>query len=187
MGGIKLKHEEKNEFIKFQAKIMLRFCGNALISVLIVISLYLFLWKQRLGDVVVNQLHNYLSIDYETAFMIYHEYFRGNKEIFFAAAIVLVFILLLMSLFRWMNKYFREINQGIDILLADDKLSKEPINLGFMLEQLSDELSPVLCQRSNRVIIHAIAKEIVLLHGGNIKASSEKDTVTFTVELPAAD
>ena len=31
----------------------------------------------------------------------------------------------------------------------------------------------------------AIAKEIVLLHGGSIQASSEDDTVTFTVELPA--
>ena len=33
----------------------------------------------------------------------------------------------------------------------------------------------------------AIAKEIILLHGGRIQASSENDTVTFTVELPAAD
>lgn len=33
----------------------------------------------------------------------------------------------------------------------------------------------------------AIAKEIVLLHGGSILASSENDTVTFTIKLPAAD
>ena len=33
----------------------------------------------------------------------------------------------------------------------------------------------------------AIAKEIILLHGGTIHASSENDTVTFTVQLPAAD
>ena len=33
----------------------------------------------------------------------------------------------------------------------------------------------------------AIAKEIILLHGGSIRASSEKDTVTFNIELPAAD
>ena len=33
----------------------------------------------------------------------------------------------------------------------------------------------------------AIAKEIVLLHGGSIRASSENGSVTFTVTLPAAN
>ena len=96
------------------------FCGNALLSVLIVMGLYLLLWKQRLGDVVVALLEFFLSGDHEAAFMIYHKYFRGYKEVFFAAAAVLVFLALLWRLFRWMRKYFKEINQGIDILLADD-------------------------------------------------------------------
>ena len=33
----------------------------------------------------------------------------------------------------------------------------------------------------------AIAKEIVLLHGGDIRAQSEGGAVTFTVELPAGE
>lgn len=52
--------------------------------------------------------------------MIYHEYFRGYKEIFFVAAITLIFLALLWRLFRWLSSYFTEINQGIDILLAED-------------------------------------------------------------------
>ncbi len=99
---------------------MWRFCTNVFISVLIVTGLYLLLWKQRLGDVTVSMLERLLNIKHEKAFMIYHEYFRGYKEIFFVTAIVLVFLLLLWRLFRWMRKYFKEINQGIDILLADD-------------------------------------------------------------------
>lgn len=99
---------------------MWRFCTNVFISVLIVTGLYLLLWKQRLGDVTVSMLERLLNIKHEKAFMIYHEYFRGYKEIFFVTAIVFVFLLLLWRLFRWMRKYFKEINQGIDILLADD-------------------------------------------------------------------
>ena len=375
-----MKRSKKDEFFAFQGKIMWRFCGNALLSVLIVMGLYLFLWKQRLGDITVGLLERLLSIKHEAAFMIYPEYFRGYKEIFFVAAIMLVFLALLWRLFRWMHKYFKEINQGIDILLADDgaqiqlspemlpferklnavkqtleqrkaeaalaeqrkdelvmylahdirtpltsvigylnlleeapdmpvdqraknlhitlekayrleemineffeitrynsrqiKLIKEPVDLCFLLVQLSDELSPALLQRGNSIILDvdenltvcgdadklarvfsnilknaaayshpgteikitaeglrgyinisfqnkgdaipaeklpalfdkfyrldearisdtggtglglAIAKEIVLLHGGNIQVSSENDTVTFTVGLPAAD
>lgn len=115
-----MKRSKKDEFVTFQAKIMWRFCTNVFISVLIVTGLYLLLWKQRLGDVTVSMLERLLNIKHEKAFMIYHEYFRGYKEIFFVTAIVLVFLLLLWRLFRWMRKYFKEINQGIDILLADD-------------------------------------------------------------------
>lgn len=115
-----MKHNKKDEFAKFQTKIMQRFCSNALISVIIVTALYLFLWKERLGDFTVGLLEYFFNMKHEAAFMIYHEYFRGYKEIFFVTAIILVFFLLLWRLFRWISKYFKEINQGIDILLAED-------------------------------------------------------------------
>lgn len=375
-----MKDSKWDGFARFQAKLMRRFCANALLSVLIVMGLYVFLWKQRMGDVTVDLMVHVLNIRYETAFLIYHEYFRGYKELFFVAAITGVFLFLLWQLFRWMSNYFKEINQGIDALLADDeaqirlspemmpfeqklnavkrtleqrkaeaasaeqrkdelvmylahdirtpltsiigylnlmeevsdmppqqraksvhitlekayrleeminelfritryhsgqmKLSKEPVDIGLMLAQLSDELSPVFLRRQNTVVMDmdehltvcadadklarvfgnilknaaaysypgteirisagicgdrikilfqnrgakipeeklsmlfekfyrldeartsetggsglglAIAKEIVLLHGGTVAAAGDGDTITFTVELPAAD
>lgn len=375
-----MKRSKKDEFSVFQSKVMLLFCSNALLSVIIVMGLYLFLWKRRLGDVIVSLLEIFLNIEHEAAFMIYHVYFRGHKEIFFVAANMLIFLVLLWRVFRWMRKYFKEINQGIDILLADGgaqihlspemlpferklnavkqtleqrkaesalaeqrknelvmylahdirtpltsvigylnlleetpnmpvdqraknlhitlekayrlekmineffeitrynsqqiQLIQEPVDLCFLLVQLSDELSPIFSQRGNSIILDvdenltvcgdadklarvfsnilknaaaysypgteikitaekshglinigfqnkgdaipaeklsalfdkfyrldearmsgtggtglglAIAKEIVLLHGGSILASSENDTVTFTIKLPAAD
>ncbi len=116
-----MKHDKQDEFVIFQAKIMWRFCGNALLSIFIVTGLYLFLWKQRLGDVIVWLLEHILNIDHESSFRIYHGYFREYKEIFFITAIIIVFFILLWRLFRWISKYFKEINQGIDILLADDE------------------------------------------------------------------
>ena len=115
-----MQANNKGEYSEFQSKLMERFCGNALLSVAAVILLYLFLWKQRGGNLVITLLVTFTTLEYEQAFYIYHNYFRGYKEIFFAAAIILIFVVLLWRLFRWITRYFKEVNQGIDALLAED-------------------------------------------------------------------
>ena len=115
-----MKDSVRNEYLEFQMKIMLRFCVNAVISVAAVIVLYLFLWRKRGGNLIVWFLEHFIRMEHEQAFLIYHYYFRNCKEIFFAAAILLIFISLLYFLFRWMTRYFQEINQGIDALLAEN-------------------------------------------------------------------
>ena len=375
-----MKIKFSNDYATFRAKITRRFCGNAWLSILIVIVLYVLLWRQRGGNLIAYFLMHFFGVDRETANMIYFYYFRSYREVFFAAAITFVFAFLLLRLFRWMTKYFKEIDQGIDALQVDDskairlspemlpfesklnavkqtlerqkaetalaeqrknelvmylahdirtpltsvigylsllhedpdmpapqrvkhvritlekayrlekmineffeitrynlqqiKLIKESIDLSYLLIQLSDELSPVFSQRGLSIKLEidedltvcadadqlarvfsnilknaaaysylnteiristekvrghvfvifqnkgntipaeklsslfgkfyrldesrasdtggtglglAIAKEIILLHGGTIHASSENDTVTFTVQLPAAD
>lgn len=114
-----MKDNIKSEYSQFQEKIMQRFCINAIVSVVAVIFLYLFFWKQRGGDWVVKTLVNCFQISQEQAFLIYHYYFRSYKEIFFGIAILCVFVVLLWRLFRWMTGYFREINRGIDDLLTE--------------------------------------------------------------------
>lgn len=117
---IKLKDNKKSEYAEFQAKIMQRFCANAVISVAAVIMLYLCIWKQRAGNWIVWFLEHVLNVERERAFLFYHLFFRNYKEIFFAAAIILIFVALLWRLFQWMTRYFKEINQGIDALLSED-------------------------------------------------------------------
>lgn len=112
---------KQDDFSIFQRKITIRFFGSALLSVVIVIALYLFLWKERFGDWIVSILEFVGRMKHEEAFLIYHYNFRGYKEIFFAVAIVAIFLILLLLLFRWLTKYFREINSGIDSLLAEDE------------------------------------------------------------------
>ena len=102
-----MKDNIKSEYSQFQEKIMQRFCINAIVSVVAVIFLYLFFWKQRGGDWVVKTLVNCFQISQEQAFLIYHYYFRSYKEIFFGIAILCVFVVLLWRLFRWMTGYFR--------------------------------------------------------------------------------
>lgn len=116
-----MKKNKQDDFSIFQRKVAVRFFGSALLSVAIVIVLYLFLWKERFGDWIVSIFEFVGKMKHEEAFLIYHYNFRGYKEIFFAVAIVAIFLILLSSLFRWLTKYFREINSGIDSLLADDE------------------------------------------------------------------
>ena len=111
--------DKDTDYSAFQIRIMWRFCTSALVSTAIVILLYLFLWKERMGEWIIRLIELWMDIDHEDAFYVYSDYFRGIKEVFFAAAIVLIFLLLLVFLFRWLTRYFREINQGIDCLLSD--------------------------------------------------------------------
>ena len=86
----------------------------------------------------------FLHYPHEQAFLVYHNYFRGYKEIFFGAAILLVFIVLLWRLFRWITRYFNEVNQGIDALLAEDtkqvRLSAEMLPFELKLNAVKNTL-----------------------------------------------
>lgn len=128
-----MMNRKQDDFSVFQRKIAVRFCGSALLSVGIVLALYVFIWKERLGDWIVAFIEWAGKLDHEAAFMIYHAQFRGYKEVFFVAAIMVIFLILLLLLFRWLTKYFWEINTGIDSLLADDgrKICLSPEMLPF--------------------------------------------------------
>lgn len=134
-GGVGIKSRTKQgkaDFTAFQIRVMRRFCASALISTAIAVGLYLFLWKRRMGDWVVRLMEAGMNVSHEEAFYLYNDYFRWLKEIFFAVAIILIFLLLLWYLFRWMTRYFKEIDNGMDCLLSD---RAEPI-------QLSPEMRP---------------------------------------------
>lgn len=111
-------NHKREEYAAFQRKIMRRFCLDIFISVFVVVVLYLLLWKRRFGDWTVRLLEVVLNTSYEQAFYFYHSYFRGFRELFFGAVIFIVFVFLIWHLFRWMTRYFWEIQQGIDSLLT---------------------------------------------------------------------
>jgi len=115
-----LKKDKKGEYSEFQRKITGKFCFSAFVSVLAVMGMYVFPWRKRAGDWIVDILENVGNMPHEDAFMIYHSFFRGNKEILFTIAIIAVFLLLLWRSFRWMTRYFNEIKEGIDSLLCQE-------------------------------------------------------------------
>lgn len=116
-----MKTDRKDEYLAFQSKLIRRACVNVVTSAAVVVGLYLFVWKQRMGDWIVWLLETLFKMGHEDAFYYYSDHFRGNKEIFFAAAVLLIFTVLLVRIFRWVTGYFSEVNQGIEALLADDE------------------------------------------------------------------
>ena len=52
-------------------------------------------------------------MDHEKPFQYIILFSENIGRFFFAVAIVIIFLVLLLLLFRWLTKYFREINTGI--------------------------------------------------------------------------
>lgn len=201
---IKLKaKKEKEDYAVFQFKIMRRFCISALVSTFIVVGLYLFLWRRRMGDWIVRLLEVCMDIGHEDAFYFYNNHFREFRELFFAAAIVLNFLLLLFFLFRWMTRYFREINQGIDSLLSE---REEPIQLSAEMQPFETKLNTVQNiltqreqaartaeQRKNELVMylaHDIRTPLTSIHGylklldemENLPDSEKKKYIRISLE-----
>lgn len=151
-----MKPKNKEGYAAFQSKLMLRFCAIIFIAFLIVIALYFFVWQQRIGDWIVGLLEYTVKADHEQAFLIYHRYFRGNKEILFAGAIILFFIFFLWHLFRWITRYFKEINAGIDSLLSDNK---ESIQLSSEMLPFEKKLNAVKRTLEQRKAETALAEQ----------------------------
>lgn len=116
-----MKTDRKDEYSAFQATLIRRVGGSVALSITIVMAMYLLFWKRRMGNWIVWFLQNILQMDFYDAYNFYGDYFRGNKDCFFIAAITIVFAVLLWRVFRGMTRYFEEINQGIETLLADDE------------------------------------------------------------------
>lgn len=135
-----MKKPEKNGYSEFHAKILWKFLGNAVISVIIVKVLYFLIWKRRMGDWIIRFLETVFHMSWEKAYFIYDFYFRGNKDILFLTTILFIFFLLLWRFFRWMNRYFDEINSGIDALLKTDE---KPITLSPEMIPFEHKLNAV--------------------------------------------
>ena len=160
---------KQDDFSIFQKKMAVRFFGSALLSVGIVIALYLFFWKGRFGDWIVSLLEFVGKMDHEQAFMIYHYGFRRYREIFFAVAIVAIFLILLLFLFRWLTNYFREINSGIDSLFSEEdrkiRLSPEMLPFEYKLNTVKQSLrqqkeATALAERRKDELVMYLAHDI---------------------------
>ena len=107
-----MKTDRKDEYSAFQATLIRRVGGSVALSITIVMAMYLLFWKRRMGNWIVWFLQNILQMDFYDAYNFYGDYFRGNKDRFFIAAITIVVAVLLWRVFRGMTRYFEEINQG---------------------------------------------------------------------------
>lgn len=137
---------------------------NVITSIVVVVGLYLFIWKQRIGDLIVWILETVLDMKHEAAFYYYSNHFRGNKEIFFAVAVLLIFTVLMVRIFRWVTGYFREVNQGIESLLADDEkqIQLSPEMLPF--ERKLNSVKQTLAERKMETALAEQRKDELVMY-----------------------
>ena len=101
---------------------------------------------------------------HEAAFYYYSDHFRGNKEIFFAVAVLLIFTVLMVRIFRWVTGYFREVNQGIESLLADDEkqIQLSPEMLPF--ERKLNSVKQTLAERKMETALAEQRKDELVMY-----------------------
>ncbi len=159
-----MKPKGSDEYLAFQSKLIRRACINVAVSVAVVVALYLLVWKQRMGDWIVWLLENVFHMSHQNAFYYYSDHFRGNKELFFAAAILLVFTVLLWRIFRWVTGYFSEVNQGIESLLAEDgkQIRLSPEMLPF--ERKLNTVKRTLAERKAETVLAEQRKDELVMY-----------------------
>ena len=159
-----MKVDKKDEYFAFQSKLIRRVCMNVITSIVVVVGLYLFIWKQRIGDLIVWILEIVFDMKHEAAFYYYSDHFRGNKEIFFAVAVLLIFTVLMVRIFRWVTGYFREVNQGIESLLADDEkqIQLSPEMLPF--ERKLNSVKQTLAERKMETALAEQRKDELVMY-----------------------
>lgn len=129
-------------------------------AVILAYEFYIFIAKGRFGDFVVAVLNRFVFPDYETSYQVYQHVFRNYRESWFFAAVLILFFILLRAWLKGFIKYFKEINYGIDALIAE--------NAGDVV--LSPELA--VTERKINSIKHTLAQR--KLAGGGCRAAKER-------------
>nr|MBQ4457621.1 HAMP domain-containing histidine kinase [Clostridia bacterium] len=88
----------------------------------------------------------------------------GNKEIYFTVAVLLIFTVLMVRIFRWVTGYFREVNQGIESLLADDEkqIQLSPEMLPF--ERKLNSVKQTLAERKMETALAEQRKDELVMY-----------------------
>ena len=158
-----MKSKMTDEYKVFKRKIMLRFLITAFIATGVVLLFYFLVWYERVGDWIVSVLQ-YFGMTKHEAFEFYHVSLRQNKSVFFAIAIILIFMILLRYLFVWIVRYFNHINDGIDKLLIDDN---QPLHLLPEMEPMEKKLNTVkqtLWQRKQDSLLAEQRKNEIVMY-----------------------
>ena len=116
----KLCKIKPDAYLQLKTKIYLRFILIAIVSIVITMLLYDFLWYNHAGNLITDFLVNILGWSTESAYWFYHDIFRANSDLFWIATIGMVSLVCFLFFFRWFMHFFNAIDKGIDALLQDN-------------------------------------------------------------------
>lgn len=80
----------------------------------------------KIANACVRLIHLFLFVDYEKALFIYQYYIRNHMEMFIEIFFVLSILLFFYLSLGWFLRYFRQIDRGMDDLLAGKEIRMSP-------------------------------------------------------------
>lgn len=136
---MKAKRKKLN-YGRLKRKIFFQLLLMALGAFILFWVIYINFWYGRLAEGIVAFLQKILFVEYEDALYIYQYYIRNNMEMFIWLFILLSFFLFFYASLNWFMKYFRQIDEGLDVLLNG---KEQEIVLSREMEDMEQKLNMV--------------------------------------------
>lgn len=115
-----MKNKENRDFRPLRTKLLLRTVVMLLLAVSVIYTLSSVLRKGTFTRLAVSFFQTVLGMDYETALNLYQRSIRDHADAFILAAIILVFVVLLLGHLHSFTRYFTGISHGMDVLFQED-------------------------------------------------------------------
>ena len=152
------RNKTTDEYRQLKTKIFTRTLIIVAISLVSVMLIYSIFLQGHFANFVVGSLETLFGLEYYSAINIYDRIFRQNMMIFFAVAIILVFFIILRFYLNLFTKYFKEVNESIDVLVKEKNDDVK----------LSPELSAI--EKKINTVKHTLEKT----HSGSSNCRTEK-------------
>lgn len=131
---------KKSDYGRLKRKVFFQLLLMALGAFLLFWIVYINFWHGRLAEGTVVFLQKFLFVEYEDALHIYQYYIRNNMEAFMWLFILGVFFVFFYISLNWFMKYFRQIDEGLDVLLNG---KEQEIVLSREMEAMEQKLNLV--------------------------------------------
>lgn len=134
-----MKNKKKNsDYTKLKKKLMLRILSIMLLAFIVVALLYLFVWKGRGGEWIVDLLQNYYYFSEVEAIIFYRHIFRDNQVIIWIGGFLIMFLILMRVVLYWLADTFDCVNKGISAILDDNGSFDLPEEMATTEQKLID-------------------------------------------------
>ncbi len=151
-----MKHNEKQKYAYFKAKIFFFGLGMVLVACIGTGVVYSGIWQGRGGDWVVTVLHDVFQLSWNKAHNIYQTVFRNHSSAMWIYCTVAIFFVIFGFFLRWLTGCFKKIEKGIDDILSE---KTQEITLPPELSALEGKLNTVRQTLEKRALEAKLAEQ----------------------------
>jgi len=168
-----LKHDKKtsprSDYRQLRRKIFFKTFLMFALALLVIAGAYRLIFSGRFADWTVGFLDRFVFQNYETAYRVFQMVFRNNMDLWFLAAVLVIFLVCLSVYLHFFTKYFGEIDRGIASLAEEDsgdivmpsELAATERNLNYIKHTLRErEMAARLAEQRKNDMVMYLAHDI---------------------------